>query len=156
MRICSFGGDRAGVERRAKEAHFATVRIDDDGRCAVIDRVVAVAGWLARVDEPERVRQARELLVAAGRGDEILVEVADVFRQLPGRVARRIDRDEIEADLVGNAIGRELRERLLERCKCRRTDVGTVRVAEERDRPAAFPVGPRQRVAVGALQVEIR
>lgn len=87
----------AASERRPEQADLVAVRVDDDDRRGMVDRIGAVLRLAARVDQAERVRQRRQLFVAAGGGDERGIEEADVARELFRRVAAGIDRDEIEA-----------------------------------------------------------
>ena len=119
----------------------------------MVDRVVVPLGRYLHVDHAEAARERRQGLLVGGRGEDVFAEEVRVFADVLRRIAVGIDRYE------QHAWTHRWRKRspgffgLTKALQGGGADIGTVREAEEDQRPMAFHRRRRDRAAVGCVEL---
>lgn len=120
----------------------------------MINGVAAIFQLLIEHRNAERVRQAVDLRLRAGKSDEARIKVLQIAAELAGRVAFGIDGNEHELRLLilrdGNERGFDLRQ-LRQR---RGADIGTAGIAEEQHAPVIFEQRLRLCLALRVVEFE--
>src|SRR6056297_1966508 len=149
-------GDLRGGRAVAVEPHEAAIGIEQEHLARMPDRVAVGRSflWDALVEDLEGRGGGLDLLWRAGEAQDRRMELRHVFGQLVRPVAFAVDGDKERLHRI--RLGAEVVHDLRDLRQCGRTDIGTVREAEEYQAPLAPEILGGSNDAVMVRQLERR